>query len=55
MSGADLLVESKESHGTFEVNLPHYNQQLVAGFSTTTPTGGLIAHLGRYVSSNAPH
>lgn len=55
MSGTDLLVEAKESRGTFEVNLPHYNQQLVAGFSTTTPTGGLIAHLGRYVSPNAPH
>lgn len=55
MSATDLLVESKDPHGTFEVNLPRYNQQLVAGFSTTTPTGGLIAHLGRYVSPNAPH
>jgi hypothetical protein len=55
MSATDLLIESTESHGPFAVNLPRYNQQLVAGFSKTTPTGGLIAHLGRYVSPNAPH
>src|SRR5581483_6518435 len=55
MTATDLLIQSTESHGTFDVNLPHYSQQLVAGFSKTTPTGGLIAHLGRYVSPNAPH
>ncbi len=55
MDPTDLLVEGTESHGTLDVNLPRYNQQLVAGFSKMTPTGGLIAHLGRYVSPNAPH
>lgn len=55
MSGADLKVVSADPHGPFDVNLPHYEQQLVAGYSQTTPTGGLIAHLGRYVSSHAPH
>lgn len=55
MSGTDLRIVSTEPHGPFDVNLPHYSQQLVAGFSQTTATGGLIAHLGRYVSPHAPH
>lgn len=55
MSGTDLRIVGADPHGPFDVNLPHYSQQLVAGFSQTTPTGGLIAHLGRYVSSHAPH
>ena len=55
MNGTDLQIVSTEPHGTFDVNLPHYNQQLVAGYSRNTPTGGLIAHLGRYVSSHAAH
>jgi hypothetical protein len=55
MEHTDLLIVSADPHGTFDLNLPHYAEQLVAGYSRTTPTMGLVAHLGRYVSSHAPH
>lgn len=55
MSNADLTIVGPDAHGVFELSLPRYAVQLVAGYSQTTPTMGLIAHLGRYVSSHAPH
>jgi hypothetical protein len=55
MSSTDLMIISTDPHGTFDVNLPHYAEQLVAGYSRNTPKGGLVAHLGHYVSPHAAH
>jgi hypothetical protein len=55
MDNTDLLIVSANPHGAFDLSLPHYAQQLVAGYSQITPTMGLVAHLGRYVSSPAGH
>jgi hypothetical protein len=55
MTNTDLTIVGPNPHGTFDLNLPHYAAQLVAGYSQTTPTMGLVAHLGRYVSTNATH
>jgi hypothetical protein len=55
MDSADVLIVSANPHGAFDLSLPHYEEQLVAGYSQITPTMGLVAHLGRYVSSHATH
>jgi hypothetical protein len=55
MSNTDLTIVGPDPHGVFELSLPQYATQLVAGYSQLTPTMGLIAHLGRYVSPHAAH
>jgi len=55
MDSADVLIVSADPRGILDLNLPHYAAQLVAGYSQMTPTMGLVAHLGRYVSPHAPH
>jgi hypothetical protein len=55
MDNADLLIVSANPHGAFDLSLPHYAEQLVAGYSQLTPTMGLVAHLGRYAPSPAGH
>ncbi len=55
MSNTDLTIVGPDAHGVFELSLPRYATQLIAGYTQTTPTMGLIAHLARYVSPHAAH
>ena len=58
MSDADLEIVDDARGDAFEFSLPHYLDQLVAGYSKTTPSGGLIVHMRNYqapVMSAPPH
>jgi len=45
MSDADLEIDDNDPGNPFEFSLDHYNDQLVAGYATTTMDQGLIVHM----------
>ena len=50
MSNTDLRIVSTDPHGSFDLNLPHYAEQLVAGYSRTRPNMGLTAYMPNYAT-----
>lgn len=48
MSGADLKMTGQHSHSPFDFYLREYTQQLIAGYSKTTPTLGLQVSMPDY-------
>jgi len=48
MMNADLKIIDANPKDPFDFSIDHYNQQLVAGYSKTTPRYGLVAHLPDY-------
>ncbi len=54
MSNTDLEIVGEAPGNVFEFSLPHYMEQLVAGYSKTTSSGGLIARLPNYHAPAAP-
>jgi hypothetical protein len=59
MTDADLdIVSDGASREAFDFSLPHYLEQLEAGYSKITASGGLIVHMPSYhpaVAPAAPH
>jgi hypothetical protein len=45
MSDADLEIDDNDPSNPFDFSLDHYNDQLVAGYATSTITHGLIVHM----------
>jgi hypothetical protein len=54
MSDADLDIVDDARGGAFAFSLPHYMEQLVAGYSKTTQSGGLVAHMSSYHAPVTP-
>jgi hypothetical protein len=55
MTNADLdIVSDGSSREVFEFSLPHYLEQLEAGYSKITANGGLIVHMPSYHAAVAP-
>lgn len=48
MTNADLKIIDANPKDLFDFSIDHYNQQLVAGYSKTTPRYGLVAHIPDY-------
>ncbi len=48
MANADLKIIDANPKDPFDFSIDHYNQQLVAGYSKTTPRYGLVAHIPDY-------
>jgi hypothetical protein len=59
MTDADLdIVSDGSPRDVFDFSLPHYLEQLEAGYSKITASGGLIVHMPSYhaaVAPTAPH
>ena len=45
MVNADLLIVDDDPASTFDFSLDRYNEQLVAGYSKSTPALGLVVHM----------
>jgi hypothetical protein len=55
MTDADLdIVSDGSPRDIFDFSLPHYLEQLEAGYSKITASGGLIVHLPSYHAAVAP-
>lgn len=48
MTNADLKIVDRDSKTAFDFSIDHYNSQLVAGYSKTTPRFGLIVYMPDY-------
>jgi len=46
MTDADLEIISESHHKPFDISLPEYNRQLVAGYSKNTDSHGSIVFIG---------
>jgi len=54
MSDTDLELLDSTPADPFDFVIDHYNQQLVAGYSKMTPSGGLCVHMPDYNKLNRP-
>jgi hypothetical protein len=54
MSDTDLELMDSTPADPFDFAIDHYNQQLVAGYSKMTPSGGLCVHMPDYNKLNRP-
>lgn len=50
MADTDLRILGPESQSPFDMNLPHYSKQLVAGRSRTLPNQGLVVYMPDYAT-----
>jgi hypothetical protein len=48
MADADLEIVGQDSKGPFDFSLDHYSSQLIAGYSKTTPSLGLMVFMPNY-------
>ena len=48
MTNADLKIVDRDSKNAFDFSIDHYNRQLVAGYSKTTPRLGLVVFMPDY-------
>jgi len=48
MTNSDLKIFDANPKDPFDFSIDHYNQQLVAGYSKSTPKYGLVAHVPDY-------
>jgi hypothetical protein len=48
MADADLEIVSEDTKGPFDFSMDHYSKQLVAGYSKTTPSLGLVVFMPNY-------
>lgn len=48
MRDADLRIEGGDAHTPFDLNLPHYFRQLIAGTSHTRADSGVTVHMPNY-------
>ncbi len=55
MRDTDLRIMSQDPHKAFDLNLPHYSRQLVAGYSRTRADSGLTVFMPNFATLNAPH
>ena len=58
MSDTDLEIVGEVADRAIELSVPHQKNQLVAGYATTRPNGGLVVHVPDYKApavSAPPH
>ncbi|HET8677503.1 MAG TPA: hypothetical protein VFO63_17020 [Blastocatellia bacterium] len=48
MTNADLRIVDRNSKNPFDFSIDHYNRQLIAGYSKTTPRLGLVVYMPDY-------
>ena len=48
MTNADLKIVDRDSKNAFDFSIDHYNRQLVAGYSKSTPRFGLVVFMPDY-------